>query len=107
MADTPPRSELDAEINQELRKAAAEFNSGHFFECHDTLEEVWRGHRGPARDFIQALIQISVGFYHLRNGNFRGGESQLDKGLRNLRAYADDYAGMDLAALRRGNYSGG
>jgi len=95
-----PGPPLDPESVSALRKGAAEFNCGKFFECHDTLEEIWRGTRGPARDFLQGLIQISVGFYHLRNGNGAGAESQLSKGLRNLESYGHAYAGVDLADLR-------
>ena len=102
MTERPPEISLDSASVREMEKAALEFNSGKFFECHDTLEEVWQGIRGPARDFFQGLIQISVGFYHLRNGNRQGGESQLDKGLAKLEKYGDSYAGMELANLRTG-----
>ena len=102
MTERPPEISLDQTSVREMEKAALEFNSGKFFECHDTLEEVWQGIRGPARDFFQGLIQISVGFYHLRNGNRQGGESQLDKGLTKLENYGDSYAGMELANLRTG-----
>lgn len=102
MTERPPEISLDQASVREMEKAALEFNSGKFFECHDTLEEVWQGIRGPARDFFQGLIQISVGFYHLRNGNRQGGESQLDKGLTKLENYGDSYAGMELANLRAG-----
>jgi hypothetical protein len=84
-----------------LRKGAEEFNAGRFFECHDILEEVWQGVRGSARNFFQGLIQISVGFYHLGNGNLIGGESQLEKGLKNLGGYGDDCLQVDLINLRR------
>jgi hypothetical protein len=86
---------------REILKGADEFNAGKLFECHDTLEEVWRGTRGPARDFLQGLIHIAVGFYHLSNGNLTGGESQLDKGLKRLSEYGDSFLGMDLRTLRR------
>lgn len=102
MIDRPREVQLDPASVREIEKAVSEFNSGKFFECHDTLEEVWQGIRGPARDFFQGLIQISVGFYHLRNGNRQGGESQLDKGLRKLEKYGESYAGMELATLRAG-----
>ncbi len=84
-----------------MRKAAREFNAGRFFECHDTLEEVWRGVRGPARDFFQGLIQVAVGFYHLDNRNLRGAKSQLEKGLAKLDTYGDEYLGVELARFRR------
>ena len=98
---SPAEPNLDQETIAIIEKGFAEFNSGKFFECHDTLEDVWRGIRGPSRDFFQGLIQISVAFYHLRNGNLTGGRSQLEKALENLSDYGDNYAGMDLAVLRR------
>ena len=100
-AEAPGEPRLDPSVIEAVRKGVAEFNAGKFFECHDTLEEVWQTVRGQSRDFFQGLIQISVGFYHLRNGNLRGGESQLEKGLRNIARYGDSYAGMELAILRR------
>ena len=91
---------LDPQSVAAIERGFAEFNSGKFFECHDTLEEVWRGVRGPARDFLQGLIQVSVGFYHLSGGNLRGGESQLVKGLAKLSTYDDNYLGLDNGAIR-------
>ncbi len=101
MTERPMEPALDPGTILAIQKGIDEFNSGKFFECHDTLEEVWQGIRGPARDFFQGLIQISVGFYHLSNGNLRGAESQIDKGLQKLESYGDRYAGMELAQLRR------
>ena len=101
MSERLPEPRLEPEVVRQIRKGVAEFNAGKFFECHDTLEDVWLGMRGPARAFLQGLIQISVGFYHLRNGNSRGGESQLERGLKNLEPYPDGYLGMELAGLRR------
>jgi len=95
-----PEPTLDPTVVLGIQKGVTEFNAGKFFECHDTLEEIWQGTRGPARDFFQGLIQISVGFYHLRNGNLRGGQSQLEKGLKALQRYGDRYAGMELENLR-------
>jgi predicted metal-dependent hydrolase len=91
---------LDPDELAGLRRGIAEFNAGRFFECHETLEDVWHGIRGPGRDFFQGLIQISVGFYHLGNGNLRGGQSQLEKGLRRLDSYPGRFMGIDLAGLR-------
>ncbi len=91
---------LDPEAMNGLHKGVEEFNCGQFFECHDTLEDVWNGVRGPARDFLQGLIHVAVGFYHLGNGNRRGGESQLEKGLSKLSGYGDNYLGLELSHLR-------
>jgi len=78
----------------------AEFNARLFFECHDTLEELWSGLRGPWRDFFQGLIQVTVAFYHLGNGNLGGAASMLDRALRRLEGYPPRYYGFDLASHR-------
>ncbi len=78
----------------------AEFNAGYFFECHDTLEDLWMGIRGPSRDFFQGLIQVAVGFYHLGNGNRGGALTLLRRGLRRLEKYGDRYCGLELRELR-------
>jgi uncharacterized protein len=96
--DGPPLTDED---RQGLEKGVHEFNAGYFFECHDTLEEVWAGIRGPARDFFQGLIQVSVGFYHLGNGNRGGALTMLERGLKRLHKYPDRYCGLELAELRR------
>jgi predicted metal-dependent hydrolase len=81
-------------------RGVREFNDGFFFECHDTLEDLWSGLRGPARDFLQGLIQVSVAFYHLSGGNRPGAESMLERALRRLRKYPPAYGGLELEPHR-------
>jgi uncharacterized protein len=93
-------TELGEESARALHRGISEFNAGMFFECHDTLEEVWQGTRGAARGFFQGLIQTAVGFYHLGNANMTGGRSQFEKALRNLSPYPQEFLAVDLHALR-------
>jgi len=95
-----PEPALREEEAAALRKGVAEFNGGYFFECHDTLEEAWAGIRGQARDFFQGLIQVSVGFYHWRNGNEGGAATMLKRGLGRLSRYGPSYCGLELAEMR-------
>ncbi len=76
-----------------------EFNEGRFFECHDTLEEIWMGTSGRERIFLQGLIQVSVGFYHFGNGNPSGALSQWGKGIDKLSGFGDEFGGVELRAL--------
>jgi len=96
----PPDPDLSHEERRAFDKGVAEFNSGYFFECHDTLEEMWTGLRGPARDFFQGLIQVSVAFYHLSGGNLAGAQSMLRRALKRFEKYPDRYFGFDLGAHR-------
>ena len=82
-----------------LAKAAALFNRKLYFECHDLLEEAWAGARGPERDFLQALIHIAVGMYHVAAGNQKGAVSQLDQGVRGLQAFSPDWEGLHVEGL--------
>jgi predicted metal-dependent hydrolase len=95
-----PDPQLSREERTAFEKGVAEFNAGCFFECHDTLEELWSGIRGPSRDFFQGLIQVSVAFYHLGDGNLAGAESMLERALKRFARYPQRYFGFDLAHHR-------
>ena len=97
---TPPEPTLDEAEREAFRRGVDEFNRGLFFECHDTLEDVWSGIRGPARDFFQGLIQVAVAFHHVSNGNAAGALSMIDRALGRFRAYPARYFGFDLDAQR-------
>lgn len=75
---TPPPS-------PELLKAVEQFNSGDWFECHETLEDLWVGSTGEMRDFYQGVLMIAVALHHWREGNFKGSVLLLNKGADHLR----------------------
>jgi uncharacterized protein len=81
---------------EQFRRGIDEFNRGCFFECHDTLEDLWHETRGVDRLFLQGLIQVSVGFYHLLNRNFKGATSQFTRGLNKLQQYRPSHRGVEL-----------
>lgn len=91
---------LTAEERVAFYTGVAQFNEGCYFECHDTLEDLWAGFRGPSRDFFQGLIQVSVAFYHLSNGNAVGATSLFERALKRFESYPDHYFGFDLAGHR-------
>jgi predicted metal-dependent hydrolase len=100
MSGPPPEPSLDDEERRALAKGVAEFNAGLFFECHDTLEDMWGGIRGPSRDFFQGLIQVAVAYYHLGNANAAGAESMMRRALKRLERYPARYCGFDVDTQR-------
>ena len=87
-------------IDRELLLRASElFNRKRFFECHDLLEEAWSEARGDDRDFLQSLIHLSVGLYHVAAGNHKGAKSLLEKGVLGLERFLPAREGLDLLAL--------
>lgn len=64
----------------QLLKALGEFNRSEWFECHETLEDLWSGETGELKPFYQGILQIAVALHHWRNGNFGGAISLLQSG---------------------------
>jgi hypothetical protein len=89
-ADPPPAA---------LLAGIAEFNRGAYFECHETLEAIWMREPGSIRRLYQGILQIGVGFYHLRNGNYRGTLNLLASGSAYLQPFAPVCMGVVLAPL--------
>ncbi len=82
-----------------MREAAGLFNDKLYFECHDLLEEAWNDARGDDRSFLKALIEISVGFYHVAAGNHPGAVHLLSRGIARLEPFAPESRSLDVAAL--------
>jgi predicted metal-dependent hydrolase len=87
---------------QLLAHGIEQFNKGEFFECHDTLEELWNELSGNEKLFVQGLIQASVGCYHALNGNFRGADSQFGKSLAKLTQFLPSMLGVEITGLVEG-----
>jgi predicted metal-dependent hydrolase len=100
VSDAVAEPQLTSVEREAFDRGMTEFDAGRYFECHDTLEDLWSGIRGPSRDFFQGLIQVAVAFHHLGNGNRAGAASLLEKALGRLERYGDVYLGMDLVAHR-------
>ena len=93
----PCRSEASP---SELVQAVEQFNRGEWFECHETLEDLWVGETGELRDFYQGVLQIAVALHHWRNGNFKGAVILLQGGGDCLRRVSAVCLQLDVARLR-------
>lgn len=96
----PHTAGLSTAERELLLRAAGEFEAGRYFECHDTLEELWSGLRGPLRGAVQGLIQLAVAHHHLARGNLVGARSVLGRAWPRLLTAPDRLGGVDLAACR-------
>jgi hypothetical protein len=77
------------------------YRAGEFFEAHEHWESVWLAAAEPDKTFLQALIQVTAAFHHLRRGNSIGAASLLGAALRRLDAYPSEYAGLAVEPLRQ------
>ena len=77
-----------------LQQAIVEFNSGAFWECHETLEEIWLETAYPPRFFYHAIIKVAVGFHHTSRRNRHGARVKLSDGVRLLRLFVPSFLGV-------------
>src|SRR5690242_5272964 len=83
----------------ELLQAIREFNEHEWFECHETLEELWCAEEGEVRHFYQGVIQIAAALHHWRNNNFGGAVSLLRGGAELLSRVSGTCQGVDVSGL--------
>lgn len=83
----------------QLLQGIREFNNREWFECHETVEDLWIGAEGEVRDFYQGIIQLAVALHHWRNGNFGGAVSLLKGGAGYLRHVTETCQWVDVSAL--------
>jgi predicted metal-dependent hydrolase len=99
----PPRrsARCGAAAPPGLLAGIAQFNAGAYWECHETLEDLWRVEPDPVRYLYQGILQVGVGFYHLQNGNWRGATGLLRNGTTRLKEFEPATLGVDVAKLVR------
>lgn len=83
----------------QLLLAIRQFNSGLWYECHETLEELWIGEQGEVRDFFQGVLQAAVALHHWRNGNHSGAITLLSGGVKLLSKVSEVCMWVDVARL--------
>ena len=82
-----------------LLKGIDEFNRHEFYECHETIEEVWLEEPDPVRHMYQGILKVGVGFYHAMRGNHRGALIVMGGGIELLQPFRPSCMGIDIEAL--------
>jgi predicted metal-dependent hydrolase len=75
------------------------FNQQHFFEAHEALEYAWKEEKGPVRDLYRGILQVAVGYYHLKRGNILGARKMFHRCAEWLEKYPEHCRGVDVARL--------
>jgi len=97
----PPRrtARCDDPPPDALLHGIEEFNRQEFFEQHETLEGIWIREPDAVRYLYQGILQVGVGFYHWRRGNWRGALAKLGHGLTKLEPYRPACMTIDVERL--------
>jgi len=104
MTARPALTDLDPATREALAKGIAEFNAWRFYDCHETLEDVWRevgskGEAGTLADFYQGIIKIAAGFHHVLRSNQHGAVNLLSDAFRLLEPFRPATLGVDVDRL--------
>jgi len=104
MAARPALADLDPATREALAKGISEFNAWRFYDCHETLEDVWRevgskGEEGTLADFYQGIIKIAAGFHHVLRDNHKGAINLLSDAFRLLESFRPATLGVDVDRL--------
>lgn len=93
------KNSCDQSPPRQLLQGIQEFNRRDWYECHETVEDIWIGASGELRNFYQGIIQIAIALHHWRNGNFGGAVSLLKGGSEYLSRVSNHCQWVDVAAL--------
>ena len=104
MTARPALADLDPATREALAKGITEFNAWRFYDCHETLEDVWRevggkGEEGTLADFYQGIIKIAAGFHHVLRNNQHGAVNLLSDAFRLLEPFRPTTLGVDVERL--------
>jgi predicted metal-dependent hydrolase len=80
-------------------RAVEQFNQREYFECHETLEAIWKAEPGPIRVLYKGILQVGVGCYHLLRHNYKGATIKLQSGVDYLEPYAPICQGVAVDQL--------
>jgi predicted metal-dependent hydrolase len=96
----PSRSDRCAEAPPaQLVAGIEQFNRQLYWEQHETLEAIWIREPDPIRYLYQGILQVGVGFYHWRRGNWHGARTKLAQGLAKLQPFRPACMSVDVERL--------
>ncbi len=67
------------------------FNREEFYDCHDTIEEIWLQESSDEQPFLQGLIQSAVAFHHYQHGKLGAARSMLGLAIEKLKGYPETH----------------
>ena len=73
-----------------------------FYDCHDTIEEIWLQESSDEQPFLQGLIQSAVAFHHYQHGKLGAARSMLSLAIEKLEPYPQTYHQVRLVELLAG-----
>jgi hypothetical protein len=84
-----------------LEEAIGYFNSERYWECHETLESVWRPSTGEEKSLVQGIILVCAALVHEQRGERGVALGIYKRALPQIAWQELTYHGIDIPHLRR------
>jgi hypothetical protein len=69
----------------QIRQGIEEYNAGHFWQCHEEIEDIWLDSVGDdARYIMWAIIQAATCLYHWEDDNLNGAAGMVNKAKKKI-----------------------
>ena len=79
-----------------FNKGLTAFQKHDFYDAHEYWEDLWSDYRLKDAKFIQGLIQLSVGYFHISNLNINGARGLLNKCKPKLLEFSPEHRGLNV-----------
>ena len=87
-------------IKRELfNKGLEAYNKRQFYDAHEHWEDLWSDYVLPDAKFVQAVILLSVGYFHITNNNRNGANGLLKKCVPKFKMYLPVKRGIDVSTI--------
>jgi len=84
-----------------LREAVGYFDSERYWECHETLESVWRPAKGEEKSLVQGIILVCAALVHEQRGERDVALGIYRRALPQIAWPERRYHGIDIPGLRK------
>lgn len=79
------KGQFSAEHLMKMAEGIMLFNSGHFWECHEELEDHWLEDMGDDCRYVYwVVIQVATALLHHRDNNLPGSQGMINKAKEKL-----------------------
>jgi hypothetical protein len=92
--------EEEMEKEEAVEKGREYFNYERFWECHETLEGVWKKTYEGEKDLVQGIILVAAAFVHYQKNEDDICLSILKRAMEKFSNSSDKYHKIDIDVLR-------
>ena len=85
--------------NKLFKNGLSAFNTKDYYDAHEHWEDLWSDYILEDAKFVQGLIQLAVGYFHISNYNKNGAIGLLTKSFNKFELYSEKHRGIDVVYI--------